>query len=108
MEQLKATLLVNPRSTNEEYTKYSFPSKNMEYMVSDSPTLTCNLPGVPEEYQQYVYLIKDETVEGLTNTLRAVLSKTREELHQRGMEVEVRCYVLDNKNNVVQAGKVSK
>lgn len=29
-----ATLLVNPRPTHEEFTKYSFPSKNMEYMVS--------------------------------------------------------------------------
>ena len=103
-EQLKATLLVNPRPTNEEYTKYSFPSKNMEYMVSGTPTLTSNLPGMPEEYQQYVYLIEDDTVEGITNTLRDVLSKTPEELHQKGMRA--RDFVLDNKNNVVQAGKI--
>ena len=32
-EQLKATILVNPRPSYEEFTKYSFPSKNMEYMV---------------------------------------------------------------------------
>lgn len=103
-EQLKATLLVNPRPTDEEYTKYSFPSKNMEYMVSGTPTLTSNLPGMPEEYQEYVYLIEEETVEGLTSKLRDVLLKTREELHQRGMEA--RGYVLDNKNNVVQACKI--
>ena len=103
-EQLKATLLVNPRPTNEEYTKYSFPSKNMEYMVSGTPTLTSNLPGMPEEYKQYVYLIKDETVEGLSNTLRVVLSKTKEELHQKGMASKD--FVLHNKNNVVQAKKI--
>lgn len=33
-EEKRATILVNPRFTNEEYTKYSFPSKNMEYMAS--------------------------------------------------------------------------
>ena len=103
-EQLKATLLVNPRPTNKEYTKYSFPSKNMEYMVSGTPTLTSNLPGMPEEYKQYVYLIEDETVEGLTNTLRAILSKTKEELHQKGMIAKN--FVLHNKNNIIQVKKI--
>ena len=103
-EQLKATLLVNPRPTNKEYTKYSFPSKNMEYMVSGTPTLTSNLPGMPKEYKQYVYLIDDETVEGLTNTLRVVLLKTKEELHQKGMIAKD--FVLHNKNNIIQAKKI--
>ena len=103
-EQLKATLLVNPRPTHKEYTKYSFPSKNMEYMVSGTPTLTSNLPGMPEEYKQYVYLIENETVEGLTNTLRDILSKAQEELHQKGMMAKN--FVLHNKNNIIQAKKI--
>ncbi len=49
-EQMKATLLVNPRYTNEEYTKYSFPGKNMEYAASRTPILTTKLPGMPIEY----------------------------------------------------------
>ena len=57
-EELKATLLVNPRPTGEEYTKYSFPSKNMEYMASGTPVLTTCLPGMPAEYNEYVYLLK--------------------------------------------------
>jgi glycosyltransferase involved in cell wall biosynthesis len=103
-EQLKATLLVNPRPTNKEYTKYSFPSKNMEYMVSGTPTLTSNLPGMPEEYKKYVYLIDDQTVEGLTNSLRVVFSKTKEELHQKGMIAKD--FVLHKKNNIIQAKKI--
>lgn len=105
-EQLKATLLINPRPTKEEYTKYSFPSKNMEYMVSGTPVLTTCLPGMPDGYRQYVYLIEDESVEGLTNTLKMLLSKTREELHQKGQEAKQ--FVLKDKNNVVQAGKIIK
>lgn len=103
-EQIKASLLVNPRLTNEEYTKYSFPSKNMEYMVSGTPVLTTCLPGMPEVYKKYVYLIEDETVKGLTNTLKVLLSKTREELHQKGQEAKR--FVLKSKNNVVQAGRI--
>ncbi|MFZ3102564.1 MAG: glycosyltransferase [Desulfitobacteriaceae bacterium] len=103
-EQIKAILLVNPRPTTEEYTKYSFPSKNMEYMVSGTATLTSNLPGMPTDYQQYVYLIEYETVAGLTDTLKDILSKTKEELHHKGLAAKK--YVLENKNNVIQAGKV--
>ena len=102
--QLKATLLVNPRPTNEEYTKYSFPSKNMEYMVSGTPTLTTELPGMPEEYKEYVYLIEDESEEGLTNTLKKVLCKHKQELHEKGEKAKN--FVLREKNNVLQADKI--
>ena len=40
----KSTLLVNPRPSVKDFTKYSFPSKNMEYMVSCIPLLTTHLP----------------------------------------------------------------
>lgn len=103
-EQLKATLLINPRPTNEEYTKYSFPSKNMEYMASGTPTLTTNLPGMPEEYKKYVYLIEDETVDGLTKTLQEILSKPREEL--QGFGLKAKAWVLREKNNVIQTKKI--
>lgn len=83
-EQKKATLLINPRPTNAEYTKYSFPSKNMEYMVSGTPVLTTLLPGMPEEYNEYVYLIRDETVDGLAETLQEVLGKSKDELWKMG------------------------
>ena len=68
-DQLTATLLINPRPTSEEFTKYSFPSKNMEYMVSGTPMVTTILPGMPLEYHEFVYLFLNETVEGMTETL---------------------------------------
>ena len=49
--QHQATILVNPRTSDGEYTKYSFPSKNMEYMVSGTPVLTTDLPGMPKEHK---------------------------------------------------------
>ena len=103
-EQLKATLLVNPRPSIEEFTKYSFPSKNMEYMASGTPVLTTPLQGMPQEYNDYVYLFEDETVDGMIKTLNTVLSKDKKELHHKGISAKE--FVLKEKNNVVQAEKI--
>ncbi|MFI3172957.1 MAG: glycosyltransferase [Eubacteriales bacterium] len=103
-EELKATLLINARPTKEEYTKYSFPSKNMEYMVSGTPILTTKLAGMPTEYYNYVYLIEDESEGGLARTLQEVLSKPKEELHEYG--AKAKAFVLMKKNNEVQAEKI--
>ena len=99
--QQKADLLINPRFSNEEYTKYSFPSKNMEYMVSGTAVLTTKLPGMPEEYLDYVYCFDDESEQGYIDTLSEMMKKSREELYQKGSQS--RKYVLKNKNNYVQA-----
>lgn len=103
-EQLKATLLINPRPTHEEFTKFSFPSKNMEYMASGTPIITTNLPGMPKEYYPYVYLIEDETTDGLYTSLKEVLSKTPKELLHFGLKSKN--FVMDYKNNKKQGEKV--
>ncbi len=103
-EQLKATLLLNPRPTNAEFTKYSFPSKNLEYMVSGTPLLTTDLAGIPDDHKQYIYLFQDETKEGFCNTLNYILSKPNDELHKKGMDA--RDFVLENKNNIIQSKKI--
>jgi len=105
-EEVKSTILINPRFTNEEYTKYSFPSKNMEYMVSGTPVLTTKLPGMPKEYEEYVYFIEDETIEGIKNKIEELMEKSREDLHRDGLKAQK--FVLENKNNIEQAGKVLK
>lgn len=64
-EELKASLLVNPRPTTEEFTKYSFPSKNMEYMASGTPLLTTKLPGMPEDYYPHVYFLRKSRYKGM-------------------------------------------
>jgi len=100
----EATLLVNPRPTDEEYVKYSFPSKTMEYMASGTPVLTTVLPGMPKEYHPYVYLLETETAEGIAEKLKEVLQSSDEELFQKGSEA--RRFVLEQKNNVIQAQKI--
>lgn len=103
-QEFKATLLVNPRPTHEEFTKYSFPSKNMEYMVSGTPLLTTALPGMPKEYYPYVFLCKEESVQGFVASLKEILSLNDEELAKRGNEAKE--FVLQKKNNITQAKRI--
>lgn len=103
--EMSATLLINPRPTKEELTQYSFPSKNMEYMVSGTPVLTTILPGMPEEYYEYVYLFdQGETIDGYASVIKRVLSLPEKELKQKGKAA--RQWVLDNKNNNKQSERI--
>ena len=103
-QEQKASLLVNPRPTAPEYTKYSFPSKNMEYMASGTPLLTTKLPGMPKEYYPYIYLLEDETPEGAAKALRDILSAPLSQRRKKGSAA--REFVLKNKSNLTQAKKI--
>ncbi len=99
--QIRSWLMVNPRITNAEYVKYSFPSKTLECMVSGTPLLTTKLAGMPEEYYPYVYLFGDETKEGFKSVLKKVFAIPAEELHEKG--IKAKDFALTQKNNVKQA-----
>lgn len=105
-EQQKATLLVNPRPSDEEFTKYSFPSKNMEYMVSGTAALMARLPGMPEEYLEYVYILEDESIDGMAGKLKEVLNFSQKEDMDKGRKAKE--YVLKEKSNKNQAERVMK
>lgn len=102
--QTKATLLINPRPTNQEFVKYSFPSKNMEYMASGTPVLTTRLPGMPIEYYEYVMVISDETIDGICSDFIRIFNKDMKELHEFG--ANAKRFVLTNKNGKVQSRKI--
>lgn len=104
-QELEATLLVNPRPTEGEYTNYSFPSKTLEYMVSGTPVLSAKLGGIPDEYDDYLYYFDDQSPTGLRDALRALLDKPPQELQERGRRA--REFALREKNNVVQAKKIA-
>ena len=86
--QAQATLLINPRKGDEPYTKYSFPSKTMEYMASGTPTVMYPLPGIPMEYYKHLIIIPDNTKETLKEILIEWCSKKQEELDQFGEEFQ--------------------
>lgn len=100
----QATILVNPRLSNQEFAKYSFPSKTSEYMVSGTPLVTTKLPGIPDEYFEHLYLFEEESIEGFAKKLQEILSLPHTELRQKGRDAQE--FVLKNKNNIVQTKKI--
>ena len=76
----------------------------MEYMSSGTPVLTTVLPGMPKEYHPYVYLLEDESADGIAAKLREVLAQSDETLFGKGCEA--RNFILNRKNNVIQAQKI--
>jgi len=104
MLQRKATVLINPRTSEGEYTKYSFPSKTMEYLASGTPTIMNKLTGIPEEYYKYAFVPQDETIECLYKTLIDVCNKSQKELNQFGEKASQ--FILTNKNPLVQVRSI--
>ena len=104
-QEQKASLLVNPRPPEPEYTRYSFPSKNMEYMASGTPLLTTALPGMPGEYYPYVFILEDHSAEGICAELKRILALSPAE--RRTMGERARKFVLKNKSNTAQAKKIT-
>lgn len=102
--QSKATVLVNPRKSHHNYTKYSFPSKTMEYLASGTPTIMNRLPGVPTEYFKYCYVPDDESVESLKNKIVEVCEMETKDLLSFGLRA--RSFIINNKSAQQQGKKI--
>jgi glycosyltransferase involved in cell wall biosynthesis len=57
--QSNALALILVRSPTDEFVKYSFPSKLIEYMISGRPVICTRLPGIPDVYFEYLMVIDD-------------------------------------------------
>lgn len=104
--QSRATILINPRKNDAEYTKYSFPSKTMEYLASGKPVIAYLLDGYPQDYIPYIICPTDESDEALKNKIIEICSlpvETRNEIGKRNRE-----FILKEKNPIVQCEKIMK
>lgn len=100
----KTTVIVNPRENNEEFTKYSFPSKNLEALSSGVPLVAYKLSGIPDEYDQFINYVEGNTAQDLANKLVEICEKSTDEL--RDMGNKARLFVMEYKNNIVQTKKI--
>lgn len=103
--QSKATVLVNPRQNNEEFTKYSFPSKTMEYLSSGVPLVAYKLDGIPDEYDPYIFYVNENSISCLANTVRRVCEMPESERAAAGKAG--REFVLNQKNSTEQVKKIT-
>ncbi|MBZ6527597.1 glycosyltransferase [Aerococcaceae bacterium DSM 111021] len=102
--QQEANIVVNPRKNIGEYTKYSFPSKNMEYMLTGNPLIAYKLDGIPEEYEKYIHFVDDNTVKALSNKIEQIYNQTEEE---RNIFAEkAKKYLIEFKNPKITVRKI--
>lgn len=103
-KERRSTILVNARPADGAFTRYSCPIKLLEFMLSARPTITTALPGIPEEYKDYLYLLKEETPEGLADLIREVGSRPAKELSDFGQRA--REFVRREKSYRVQGKRI--
>lgn len=103
-KQKQCNLLISPRIPDDYMTKYTFPSKILEYMVSDVPIICNKLSGIPKEYYSYLtaldipdYRVWATTIENIYNDK----SNHYKEIARKAKE-----YVLMNKTWEKQAEKI--
>lgn len=70
--QRNANFLINARDEKEKYTRYSFPSKMMEYMMSGTPIITTILSGFPDEYKEYLICLDNNSPENISKKILEV------------------------------------
>lgn len=102
--QRDATVLVNPRTSDGQYTKYSFPIKTMEYLASGKPVIMNMLPGIPEEYRQYLFVPEREDVISLKEKIVEICSNEFNVYADHCYNS--RQFILNNKNPKEQTKKI--
>lgn len=100
-----ADILINPRPSNQDFVKYSFPSKILQYMQTGVPVLTTNLPGIPKDYHPYLYFIEHETAQGIAASINNLLMLSPDELIEKGEAAKG--FVNKFKNELVQGNKIT-
>lgn len=102
--QRECTLLINPRIPNGNITKYSFPSKTMEYMTSMTPMIGYHLEGIPEEYYEHMYTPKELSVEALAECINQTLSLPLETLQAKAHVAAE--FIAKNKTSKAQVQRI--
>ncbi len=97
-------MLVNPRPSEEEYAKCSFPSKLLEYMSSGTPTLTTKLESMPLEYFDKLLFIENASKEGIYEALERALSMEQEVLRELANRACI--FVKTEKTPLNQANRI--
>lgn len=100
----EASVIVNPRENKEEFTKYSFPSKNLEALSSGVPFVGYKLDGIPDEYDEFINYPIDDSDDALT---KCIFDVCRDENGVYAQKAKLaKDWVHKNKNSRAQAEKL--
>ena len=102
--QRESTALINPRQPNGNITKYSFPSKTMEYLSSGTPMIGYRLEGISNEYLEHIYTVESLDIQALADKITEVLSKPQSELDQKAAAAMT--FIYENKTAKIQVARI--
>lgn len=92
----EADLLINPRMPYFFTDVFGFPSKMIEYLLSGTPVITTQFAAMPEAYRQFVYLIEEESVDGIRD---AILKAVRDDAAAKVQKAkDAYQYIIENNN----------
>lgn len=94
--QLSSHVLINPRQSDKEYVKYSFPSKSVDSLATGVPYVAHKLPCDPPEYANYINYADGESDEDLKDKIIEVCEMSAEKrrlIGERGKR-----FILEEKN----------
>lgn len=101
-----STLLINIRDAKDKFTRYSFPSKLLEYLVSGTPILTSKLSGIPTEYNDYMFFTESNNPLEIKNDIMKILNLSKTEHDEIGTAGKQ--FILNRKNAVNQTKIILK
>lgn len=102
--QRRAAVLVNPRPAGDDFTRYSFPSKTIEYLSTGTPVVMNQLPGIPEDYNEHLFYTQRSDAESLAKALQRVLETDEQTLAAHG--AAAKAFIENEKSGAAQAKKI--
>ena len=96
--------LLNPRRPTGTYTKYSFPSKTSEYLMSEKPTVMYKLEGIPDEYDEFITYLHEITPEGIAKEINGIVRSSYSKYLLKA--AKGREFMLKNKKADIFAKKI--
>ena len=75
-------------------------------MATGTPVLSFDIAGIPREYLQHLYVVKQETVDALAKAIEETLSLDEASLQEQGNGA--REFVINEKNTKTQCSKMWK
>lgn len=99
-----ADVLVNPRQNDDEYTKYSFPSKNIEYLMTGNAVVAYMLDGIPEIYKDFFIVPSSCETYSLSEAICFALNESEQAKERKKQEVWR--YLAETKEKAAVAERV--
>lgn len=99
--QLNALAVINPRSNKEAFTKFSFPSKTLEYLASKNIIIMEKLPGMECGYDEFILEINNGNI---IEAFESLFKMDNDEIIKKGELAQE--FVIKEKDYQIQSKRI--